>query len=207
MNNVISSFDAMLYGVPHPGTLAFLQSQFTQPSQYLTQAGQMFHDRAQQVYEAFNGSQAIRTMKSIIRCAQSFMRDDRVYVHQSMGELQFAQSRMQRWIMAEPMVREMYHQQRIDGYSDSYVDYHSGIGEDHYDYRRVMQGYMVVDTTDRPDVPEWSAATWDEELLDGDSELSLEEQNDIQDTWMWTRHYLQLGKEDPTSIYCNFIDD
>ena len=49
--------------------------------------------------------------------------------------------------MAQPDIRSLYHKGHCDGYSDTYVDMEPGlVGEQHYDYRRVMDG--VVEETE-----------------------------------------------------------
>lgn len=62
----------------------------------------------------------------------------------SLDDVQHAPPVMQRYIMADPMVREYYHQGRIEGYGDQYVDADPGcIGRDHYDYRRATDGLIL----------------------------------------------------------------
>ena len=108
---------------------------------------------------------------------------------------------MQRWIMANPDVRKLYHEQRIDGYSDTYEDIHeNSIGESHYDYRRVMNG-IVVDNDDEEADYGWSSVTYFEDLAEEDRELRIDEQYDILSSWHYLQRYLAVGKEDPTSLF------
>lgn len=198
------TFDALTYGGPHPGTLNFLQQQFENITPTLQHAGQQFVQQAQSWFEQLNGSAALRAMKSAGRAIKSLWQLDEVRPLTELAQLQFASPTMQRWVMAEPTIRKLYHQGAVDGYSDTYVDaYPKDIGETHYDYRRVMDGIVVVNDEDHPH--EWTATTYIDEMYEDEQPLTLEEQMDILDTWDFMRAHLKHSKEDPTSIYCNEI--
>ena len=197
------TFNSLAYGTPHPGTMSFLSQQFENASTALTTAGQRFMENARTLYERISGSDAMRAMRVAGRAIRSMWQLDEVRPLYSMEELQTAPLTMQRWIMAEPMLRKEYINQRVDGYSDTYHDVHQGdVGEAHYDYRRVMDGMIVVD--DKPDSDGeygWTATTYFDDLLPDDSELLLEEKVDILETWTAVRAALKAGKQDPTSRY------
>ena len=110
---------------------------------------------------------------------------------------------MQRYLMAEPTTRQMYIDQRCDGYSDTYVDVDPGtIGPAHYDYRRATDGLLMDSPT--PDANGdygWTAVTYMEELLPDDVELTLSEQVDIQYSWQWLKAIMAEGEQDPVSRY------
>jgi hypothetical protein len=102
---------------------------------------------------------------------------------------------MQRVVMANPVVRQMYTQQRVEGYEGSYIDAYPGtIRDNHYDYQRVMNGLVVFNEKD-----DWSATTYFEELEENDNELNLFEQTDVVDSWKHLEALLKQGKDDPTS--------
>jgi hypothetical protein len=199
------TFDALTYGSTHPNTLNFLSAQFQNPTASLVSAGQEFVERAASLFEQFNGSQALRAMKSAARGLRSLWQMDEIRPLSTVGQMQFAPLTMQRWIMAEPSIRELYHKNACDGYSDTYIDMHpNDIGEAHYDYRRVMNGLVLETNEDH--AYEWTATTYLDDLVEGDTELTLEEQLDIQTTWNFMKHHMSISKEDPTSIYCNELD-
>jgi hypothetical protein len=103
---------------------------------------------------------------------------------------------MQRWVMANPMVRELYHKQRCDGYSSTYTDVSPGdIKENHYDYRRTTDGVML-ETTEGDYVTKW----YIEELLPSDRHLTNSEKIDIINTWTVVNNALMMKELDPT---CN----
>ncbi len=197
------TFNALAYCRPHPGTLQFLAAQRENTSRFLNEAGERFFAGAQDLYERFNSSHAVRAVRAAGRALSNLWQLDEIRPLVDIGELQNAPPTMQRWIMAEPEVRRLYHQQRIDGYSHTYQDMQPGaIGEEHYDYRRVMDGMVVVDeVADEDGEYGWTATTYLEELLPDDNDLDIVEQVDITDTWQNAVAYIRRRKEDPTDRF------
>jgi hypothetical protein len=196
-----NAFDAIVYGEQHPANLEFFRQQTRGLSETLTDAGRNFFSNVQQLHEQFNGSEAIRLAKAAVRASKSLFKPNIVSGIFDMGEMQQAQPIMQRFIMANPVVRQMYHDQRCDGYGDTYVDMQPNkIGEDHYDYRRVMHG-MVQESQEY----DWTATFHMDELHDGDKHLTMDEQVDILQTWEIVEMFLAKGDEDPTSPFNNSL--
>lgn len=191
-------FDALIYGRPHPGTLNYLQSQLEQPSPMLTDMARQFFANSQELYERFHGAEAQRLAEAAVRKVKGIFQPNTVRSLWDLADLQQAPLVMQRWIMAMPEVREMYHQQRVDGFADTYVDVEPGqVAHNHYDWRRVNDG-LVVEVADHSDY-DWVHRQFYEELHEGDRDLTLEEKVDILNTWDAIQMYLRAGKDDPTS--------
>lgn len=197
-----AAFNAMMFGPPDPMLHQYLANQFTSPANNLTDYGRALFDQGRQLFERFNGENAMRYLRAIGRAANAVWQSDAIRPLSAIGELQWAPPTMQRWIMAEPGTRKMYHEQRLDGFSHHYRDMDpSSVGQAHYDYRRATQGLVQFDETDEPDTPEWSATTYFDDLEEGDTELTLAEQVIIQNTWDWLRYHRKYGKEDPTDRF------
>lgn len=192
-------FNALVYGQKHPGTLQFLETQLYQPSPMLNDMGQRFFADSAEIFERFNGADAQRIAQAAIRKVKAIFQPNTVRSLWDLADLQNANPVMQRWIMAQPDIRQAYHEQRLDGYSDSYVDMHPGqVGADHYDWRRVHNGlYVEQDHADY----DWKHTQYFEDLLEGDRELTLEEKVDILSTWDVVQMHLQAAKDDPTSPF------
>ena len=107
--------------------------------------------------------------------------------------LQNANATMQRWIMAHPDVRKLYLDQNIDGYSGSYQNvFGKEIGEDDYNYRRVMDGVM----RDEGDIT--VVRQYLDDLLEGDRELNHYEKVKILHTYDAIDYLLKECKFDFT---------
>lgn len=93
-------------------------------------------------------------------------------------QLQNANLTMQRWVMAHPQIRQMYVDQNLDGYSETYKNI-SGkdVGEKDYNYRMVMDGGLI------PTDDGWIVKHYIEDLQIGDRELNHFEKVKIRNTW------------------------
>jgi len=189
------AFDALIYGESHPGTVAFLANQVNTVAQTLTDAGRAFIDKGRNLFEHFNSSAAMRFAREMVSSVKGAFETHHIRSLWELEELQSASLTMQRWVMANPTVRTMYHAQKCDGYSDTYIDMEPGLqGADHYDWRRVMDGQFVFDAEG-----DWTCTQYLEDLKEGDRDLLHEEQVDILRTWDATDLLLALTKDDPTS--------
>lgn len=195
------SFDALVYGELHPGTINFLNSQQQSfgVTDMLTEKAMQFRQSIESQVQRFNVSSFMRTARAAIRKVSNVWRTDDIIPMSDIGQMQHAKPLMQRYIMAEPTLREMYIEQRVDGYSESYVDTDPNkVGYDHYDFRRVTNA--VFTNLGREEQSSFEAVTYYEQLRGNDRELHFEEQQDVMVTWSNLRPLL-LGQEDPTSKY------
>lgn len=190
------AFNAFVYPEKHPSGVQFLREQFNNFTGVLTNTANEFIQASRQQVDRFTSHAAVDFARNILK---SFMGTnavitDRVLSLFEIDQFQGASLQMQRWVMASPVVRGLYHEQRCEGYSETYVDMDPGLkGEDHYDYRRVMDGVMHI-TDDN-----WYATSYVEELKEGDRDLTHGEKVDIQNTWSRLEYLIALNKEDPTS--------
>ena len=199
----VNSFDAVAFGIPTQTNLNFLEDRIMNFSRSAQAAGDEFIKRGLEVFNRYGGSEAIRLAKAAVRTVQHAFDRDIVRPLETIGAIQQAGPNMQRWIMACPGVRTMYHQQRCDGYSNSYVDFApNSIGRDHHDWRMVNHG-VVQETPDDPDY-EWRSTQYFDEA-ENDVQLSLREKLDIFDVWAILTEQMKPGKEDPTSPYCGTL--
>jgi hypothetical protein len=189
------AFNAMLYRDTNPETASFLQNQIEAARNLFTNAGQAFVDRAHQAFHHYNSSEALRFARKAVAAVQGAFEVPRIQEYTTLSQIQNASLLMQRWMMANPTVREMYFKQRCDGYSDTYVDMEPArFGDEHYDYRRVMNGIVEFEADGG-----WKTTQFFEDLREGDRELILEEQVAITSSWTVMNVLMAMGKDDPTS--------
>ncbi len=192
-----TEFNALVYGQKNPGTISYLEQQSFTVSPHLTAAGQAFFANQADLYEQYNGAEALRLAAAAVRKVASIFQPNSIRPLYTLGELQNAPLALQRWIMAEPTVRELYHQQRCDGYSESYVDMHPGfVGREHYDWRMVQHGLIQTEDEEEP-----MARFFFDDLVEGDRELTLDEKTDIVTTWDIVKNMVKTNQEDPTSAF------
>jgi hypothetical protein len=199
-------FNAMVYGQErHPGTMQYLQNQVNQFTGALTEFGQAFMSGAQNLYDQFNSSEAMRMARAAIRRFDSMFLPDRIQTLNSLGHLQNAPVTMQRWIMANPDIRRLSLGQRIDGYSDTYTDVwpHDGPGKDHYDYRRMTDGVLLEVYDEEKGLDGHIAHVWLDDKIEGDVHLTMVDKVDAMNSGELAAAYAELGDEDPTDKYGN----
>ena len=208
-----TTFAMMLYPDQHVRNQSYIQERLEQMGQHLggmvSDIGAKFMERAKALYEQAYNSQAMLAAKAAIRATKGLFHPNAIIQLDRLEDLQSAQPVMQRYLMANPAVRQLYFEQRIDGYSDSYVNVHGkAIGHDHYDYRRVMDG-VVVDhelqemlhgVKPAEDAPEWTATTYFEDLLPDDRELTAMEQADMISNYRLQAVAISALK-DPTNLF------
>mgnify|MGYP000934973364 CR=1 FL=1 len=188
-------FNAAMFGVAHQDTAQFFESRRNTFSETLMPIARQFHSEMNQLYRGYDESTAMRLAKAAVRKVQGIFRPSGIAVCNEIGHFQQANPDMQRWIMAEPAMRKLYHAQQCHGYDGTYVDLDPGTkpGWTHYDYRQATNSIFVPDSTDN-----YSATTWHEELLPGDRDLTMEEKVTIQESWGHLSHFLRRKLEDPT---------
>ncbi len=185
--------DAILYPSTHVNTMQFIQSNIAKiPSMVLDGAKALFNN-ATNKYRELNSSATLTRMMNALKAINNIKNENVIYEVKTIDESQSATLTMQRWLMSCPEIRELYHEQRCNGYSDTYVDVEPGkVGEDHYDYRRVMTG--VVDYNNEDIISKF----YIDELKPGDRELNPYEKIAILNSWEVMRIAVSQMKEDPT---------
>lgn len=195
-----STFSALAMGEMHPGTQQYLNTQMETPTHTLTDQGRQFLQNTQSLFDRIAESRSMRRVKAVKRAIGEMWQSDEIRHLSTIGEFQWAPDRMQRWLMAEPTIRDMYHKQRLEGYQGTYRDaYPDDIGENHYDYRRATNGFVFVKDEPEDDEPEWTSITYYDDLEPDDRELELVEQSDIIDSWANVKSLVYQGEDDPTS--------
>lgn len=192
-----SEFDALMYGESHPSTVSYLRNQFTNYSDTLTSAGRSFMEQGRAIFEAVNSSEAIRFARDVINkyTGGTTVQRDGIYSIFEMSNFQSASLDMQRYLLANPVIRKDYHKQKCNGYSDTYIDMEPGfIGREHYDYRRVMDGMMVITEDD------FKVTHYLDPLKEGDIALSHDKKDDIIYSWSNLEVLYALSGYDPTDM-------
>lgn len=191
------AFNAFIYPEKNTGGLQYLRNQFNNFTGVLTSTANDFIQKSREQFERFNSSAAMEFARSVVKSVlhQADIPTDIILSIWDLNQFQTASIPMQRWVMANPVVRDLYHAQGCEGYSDTYVDMQPKVsGEEHYDYRRVMDGMIQYDKDDN-----WFAKIYVEDLVEGDRDLTHGEKHDIIQTWSKLEYLIALGKGDPTS--------
>lgn len=189
-------FRGMVYGDYHPNTIKMLTDQNAQSAtmtERLTDAGKSFMSQVDSFVQKVDFNNTMRVMQAAARMVTSLWKANIFRELKTIGDMQHAPPVMREFIMAAPEIRTMYHRQQIEGFNGWYVDVEPGrVGEDHYHYRRVMDGIV------QEDGDKWFATSYQEEVLSG-HELDVATQAVVLNTWDNFKAKILEGGDDPTS--------
>lgn len=182
-----------LFAPPNERDIVYLRDRLIEKS---ADFGASLRQRVSSVFEQFNSSGAMYRARHVYRQAKNLFVEDRIYGYGSLEQLQSAQSVMQRYILAQPDLRQLLQQQLIDGYSDSYKERDAGvIGWGHKEYDQVMHGVMESDGDELK-----FGYSFDLEL-EPEHQLDVLSQQDVLYTWSTIRKILKDTDDDPTNIF------
>lgn len=193
-------FNSILFGEQHPANINYFRNQLEKLNNIIptSEISAKVFSNVENLYNRFNSDEVNRLTKAALRGAAGLFLPNQIQYLNTIGNLQNAPVVMQRWIMANPIVREQYHKQKCEGYGDSYVDMEpNSIGIDHYDYRRVNTGIIKETETG------WMCTTHFDELKENDRPLDVLEKDDILNTWDIIEMFMRAKHEDPTSPWNN----
>lgn len=156
---------------------------------------------AKSFVQIIDTSSAIQAFRNITSKQESVWNTNNIHQCFTIEQLQTANPVQQRYIMAEPRLRDMYLNNSVEGYGDSYIN-HQGdaVGIKQYDYRRVTDGIML----EQPDET-FEVNVFHEIVPDGDKELTLHQKVDILRNWNLVNVALDAAEMDPTSQFGNML--
>lgn len=173
----------------------YIQHQIGNMSSMIGNAGNQMLDVLSKSYNVITDEMRKYAIKSELEREGVVELDNNFKELLTFEDLQQANVTMQRWVMACPEVKSVYLDQNCSGYADSYVNLSGNqVGEDDYDYRRVMN--CVVQTDESNDTA--YARMYVDDLLPGDRELDFYEQGQILQSWETIRHVMSTCKKDFT---------
>ena len=193
----VNVMGAMLFGSPSPAMREHLREQH---ANFIATASpsvsQFVINKVNNVFEAFNSNAAVQRVQNALSNVKAVMMPDAIYRFTELSQLQTAQPMMQAYIMANPVVREAYHAQLCDGYSDTYVDDRPGIiGFGHQPYEHVMSGVVVGDDKGNYTATHYARA-WaseDQQVID------VHQRSALLSTWRSLERAFEEQGRDPTS--------
>ena len=199
MANVIygddAIFDAMLYPEQNVGNVAWINAQFNNLSQTLTESGRRFMDTCRDISQNIQNSDIMRRVQIALRQSGSHNNPDQIRYLKTLEDIRAATGPMVRYNMAMPDIRELYYKDRCHGYGENYVDINpKAMRDEDYNYRRVMDGVFHEDNG------HMVYKHYYELLHEGDRNLTHFEKFDVINTWDMMRHFVSRGV-DPTDPY------
>ena len=193
--NDIAQATQSMFGRPMQSAQQYMGSTV---NNFVAQATGVAAQSAVQMVDRFNtltSASYLATVDNMRNQLMSTWATDSVRFLPTINEIQEAPLSMQRWVVANPTLRESYNRDGLSAYDGGYHDIRpGGVGVDHYDFRRVMNG--VVSTTDSIT----TSTQYHEPLVSAEDVLSIVNKSDILRTWDVIDAAIEEGiTADPTS--------
>lgn len=151
-------------------------------------------NRVRDYYQELTNSPILRRLRNTLITSDEADRYDFVSPIDNITDARKVNPFNARFIMANPLARQMCRDGQCEGYSDFYVDRYPNLRtEDHPDYQAVMSG--VWESTNGG--TRWTNY-WREKPKE-DRDLSIIEIHNAQITWAFLEKALKDAQEDPTS--------
>lgn len=194
---------AALFSKPSNAAMQYVNQTIDRFSSYAssipTAIGQMVMDKHRELMD----TGLSRKVEAIRHKINNFWEEDCIRPLPTVGDIQQAPDSMVRWIMANPTIRNYYHEERVEGFGERYIDREPEyVGKDQYDYRRVMDGMVVVDK----ETKQASYSNFHEEYIAEDVVLTTIEKATIKMAWDTINDNIDEGDiSDPTSEWNGVI--
>lgn len=198
----LQTVNEIMYGARSDALLNDLRSGLQQyDHSILTDLGRRYQSNVEQNFEAVSGWKVVNATRKAVAAASGFDAPSVILPIFTPEAMRAASLSMQRFLMADTEIRQMFHKHRIDGWSDTYVDTSPKlIGADHYDHRVSMHGVVERHEAEEGNVS-YSVTEYKGELKPWDKPLSTSERLDIRRSAMYLRSKLKKGLDDLTSLY------
>ena len=185
------TFDALLYPDQHPNVERYIQNQFNMYKP-INDIGKQFLVNAKNAYQMMTSAEVKRKINAAINQTKSIFKPNRIYQLETLEEFQNPPPVMVKYLMANPIIKEIYNESRCQGYGSEFYDVsNGGIKEEDYVWRQVNSGILNDNEIG------WSVNYYVDDLLDGDEVLTSEQKTDILTSWeLMDLHVNQ--KDDPT---------
>lgn len=188
------AFRAMAFGRPSQQKIEFLQRQFEDPSRAMLYADRSFFDRSRQLFENNFSDEVMWEYDRVLESHKRTWDEDDMRPLRTLEDFQFAKPGMQRWMMANPRLRQLQRQGRISGWAGSYFDHSPKVeARKHHDWRLIMSGMEQQDENG-----ETVFITYMDEALPGDEQLHFSDKKIIRSNWEELEHLLDTQRKDPT---------
>lgn len=194
------TFTAHAYGIVDPMTVEWCQQRANNVYQNLMPEAQKSFDALKgSVFDSVNYSSIARMAKAASRAVGALWQDNVIKPLTDIGSLQHPPHVMIDWIMAMPELQVAYNEQTVAGYDKAYIRQFFGDDPKENPHYQLAVSGLFLDISDEMD--ESVAVEYLSLEMDTEVSLDLYEQSAIQETWATVAHFLNKGKEDPTSKY------
>lgn len=192
-------FDAGVYVPPPPETVNYLQATMDNYRSRLGGSAQNLYQSVVHQVASFDYEKLAYMAQAVVRTVNGMWMDNVIQPLWEIGHFQQAPQVMVRWLMAEPTIRQLYHNGEAEGYGDRYIDISPGVvGAQHHEWQIVNDGMYSTDEDGSDVSTEYfydSNPQYDPEF----DELNVNDAANIMRSWTHMAEFARAKRDDPTS--------
>lgn len=191
--------NALIYKPLSQATMDYLGNHLSNTLSSIRNVSDRFVSTVRNMYDRFNGQEAINRAKMALYSAGIHFNQDMIYPvrYENYRDMNLM---MQRYVMSQPDVSELYRKNKCYGFSDTFIDPEPNTyGEDRFDYQRVMDGVVQFRTGENGEafIKHYSNS-------DDQDKLSILDKLSVIETWDTVSRLIADGL-DPTDPNLNEI--
>lgn len=146
VDDIMMATDALSYGPPRRAR-EYMNQRIERYLSVAKEAPSAFLSGIRERYDEIRSGEAARKVMALTNRLKAIWEVNEIRHLGNLRELRQAPPVMRRYMMANPKVRKLYHNDGCSGYAEAYVDDSPGrIKKDHYDFRRVTDEIYYHDT-------------------------------------------------------------
>jgi hypothetical protein len=190
-----TAFNALVYKTPDQNLLSYLTTNMQNVIDKTVGLSQNFIANTKAMYDRFNSAEVINAGKALLYQTGMHFNQDAIYplMESNIGTANLA---MQRYIMANPELNNMYQKNMCYGFQETYFNHEPNTwGVERNDYTDVMDGMMEFDDEGLGYVAHYS--------YEDKREFSIFDNMSVLETWDVVARMLAEGKDpsDPDNGY------
>lgn len=184
--------NALLFPQMAQQNVDYMRGQFQATAQLLDPAMQQFAAQAYKVFEDTHSAEALERQRRIQLEYQGVGLGSQTVILPvaTLDEFCSATPYMQNWIMAHPGAAQLHIDQRLDGYSDTYVSPCPDLAGIHNPYYRAVTNGVHVDLGD--------TSVMQIHYGDDEIQISQADRQVVLDSWEALQYHLDERDADPT---------
>lgn len=184
------SFNAMIYQQPNNAVLNYINNNIEAARVMLGNVGSSFINTAKEMYNRYNGTEALNRTKMLMMNVGSHLNNDTIH-YVSQAQIHNMNMIMQRYVMANPIISDLNSKNMCNGFQETYFDMEPDTyGTEREDYRRVMDGMLTFNKEGYSILNHYMSSNEEEPL-------HITEKISILDTWEMVERLI-VGGIDPT---------
>lgn len=192
-----TTFAAMTFGMPSVETFNYIEQLGAQFDARVSDNALSRINEVKDYYKVITLNDVMESLRAANNGLESLALPNRVMHLVTLSELQNAPDVMLPWIMANPVVRDHYNRNAIEGYGDRFNDvFGDCLGDANPLYQAAVNGIFREDENG-----DYNCEIFMDVVNDETLSIDMSDQMSVIDTWSDLEVFIHRGDRDPTSPF------